>query len=167
VIFIEMARRLQIEGVYGAPLPGKFMVGLDYEEEGKDRTVFVDVFDSGRLVSRSGAAREIWGLLGSAPGKEAFEAATAREIAVRMLRNLVDIEINHRRTPGGAADYIELLLAIEPNAAQERFQRALLRIQDDNMDGARADLDWLLEHRPPGIDYSRLEIFRGTLAPRE
>jgi len=23
--------------------------------------------------------------------------------------------------------------------------------------------DWLLEHRPPGIDYSRLEVFRGTL----
>ncbi len=167
ILFLEMSRRLQIEGTYGAPLPGKFMVGLDYQEDEKEKTVYVDVFENGKMISRSGAAREIWALLGAAPGKEAFEAATAREIAVRMLRNLVDIEINHRKTPGGAADYIEILLAIEPNAAQERFQRALLRIQDDNMTGARADLDWLLEHRPPGIDYSRLEIFRGTLAPRQ
>lgn len=166
VIFIELARRLQIEGVYGAPLPGKFMVGLDYKEEEEEKTLFVDVFENGKLISRAGAAEEIWSLVGATPGRGAFEPATARGIAVRMLRNLVDIEINHRRTPGGAADYIELLLAIEPNAAQERFQRALLRIQDDNMDGARADLDWLLEHRPPGIDYPRLEIFRGTLAPR-
>ncbi len=27
VIFVELARRLQIPGVYGAALPGKFMVG--------------------------------------------------------------------------------------------------------------------------------------------
>ncbi|MEM9018628.1 MAG: trypsin-like peptidase domain-containing protein, partial [Verrucomicrobiota bacterium] len=31
VITVEIARRLQIPGVYGAPLPGKFMVGLDFE----------------------------------------------------------------------------------------------------------------------------------------
>lgn len=164
VIFVEMARRLQIPGVYGAPLPGKFMVGLDYEEDGEERSLFVDVFAGGRLIDRSSAAREIWDLLGSAPEKSAFHPAGARQIAVRMLRNLVDIEINREQTPDGAADYLELLLAIEPEAARERFQRALLRMQDDNVPGAKEDLDWLLEHRPPGIDYDRLEVFRETLA---
>lgn len=164
VIFIEMARRLQIEGVYGAPLPGKFMVGLDYEDEGIDSSLFIDVFEGGRIIDRSGAVREIWELLGSAPEKSAFHPADARQIAVRMLRNLVDIEINRKQTPEGAADYLELLIAIEPKAARERFQRALLRMQDDNVIGAKEDLDWLLEHRPPGIDYGRLEVFRGTLA---
>lgn len=163
VIFMEVARRLQIEGVYGAPLPGKFMVGLDYEKDGKDSSLFIDVFEGGRVIDRSGAVREIWELLGSAPEKSAFHPADARQIAVRMLRNLVDIEINREQTPEGAADYLELLLAIEPKAARERFQRALLRMQDDNVTGAKEDLDWLLEHRPPGIDYGRLEVFRGTL----
>jgi len=163
VIVVEVARRLQIEGVYGAPLPGKFMVGLDYESEGKKSSLFIDVFEGGRIIDRSGAVREIWELLGSAPEKSAFHPADARQIAVRMLRNLVDIEINREQTPDGAADYLELLLAIEPKAAQERFQRALLRMQDDNVTGAKEDLDWLLEHRPPGIDYGRLEVFRGTL----
>mgnify|MGYP003417398888 CR=1 FL=1 len=44
-----------------------------------------------------------------------------------MLRNLVDIEINRRQTPEQAEDYLELLLAIEPDAAYERFQRAVAR----------------------------------------
>lgn len=164
MLFVEMARRLGIPDVYGAPFPGKFMVGVDYLEGDAPKTLYIDVYENGKVVNRSGAVREIWDLLGAPPEKSSFEPATARQIAVRMLRNLVDIEINREKTPAGAADYIELLLAIEPDAAQERFQRALLRIQDDNLPGAREDLDWLLEHRPPGIDYSRLEIFRGTLA---
>ena len=59
------------------------------------------------------------------------------------------------------------MLAIEPDAAQERFQRALLKLQDDDMVGARQDIDWLLKNRPSGLDYGRLEEFRGTLAGGE
>jgi regulator of sirC expression with transglutaminase-like and TPR domain len=80
-----------------------------------------------------------------------------------MLRNLVDIEINRRQTPEQAERYLELLLAIEPDAAYERFQRAILRVQAEKIEGAKEDLDWLLEHRPPGLDYSRLEQFRESL----
>jgi regulator of sirC expression with transglutaminase-like and TPR domain len=150
-------------GVYGVAFPGKFMVGVDYVDGEAEKTLYIDVFENGRVINRSGAVQEIWDLLGSPPEKSTFEPAKPREIAIRMLRNLVDLEINQNKTPDGAADYIELLLAIQPDAAQERFQRALLRLQDDNMQGARDDLDWLLEHRPPGIDYRRLEVFRGTL----
>lgn len=163
VLFVEMARRLQVPDVYGVAFPGKFMVGVDYLDEETKKTLYIDVFENGRVINRTGAVREIWDLLGSPPEKSTFEPADAKSIAVRMLRNLVDIEINRNKTPDGAANYIELLLAIEPEAAQERFQRALLRIQGDDMKGARDDLDWLLEHRPPGIDYGRLKVFRGTL----
>jgi len=164
VIFVEMARRLEMPGVYGVAFPGKFMVGVDYVDGEAEKTFYIDVFENGRVINRSGAVQEIWDLLGSPPEKSTFEPARPREIAIRMLRNLVDLEINQNKMPDGAADYIELLLAIQPDAAHERFQRALLRLQDDNMQGARDDLDWLLEHRPPGIDYRRLEVFRGTLA---
>ena len=102
-------------------------------------------------------------LTGSAPEAESFEPAAPRDIAVRMLRNLVDIEINRRQTPEQAEDYLELLLAIEPDAAYERFQRAILRVQSSEVAGAKEDLDWLLEHRPPGLDYFRLEQFRESL----
>ena len=80
-----------------------------------------------------------------------------------MLRNLVDIEINRKQTPEQAENYLELLLAIQPDSAYERFQRAILRVQAAELEGAREDLDWLLENRPPGLDYSRLEQFRESL----
>ncbi len=163
VVFIEIARRLGIPGVFGAPLPGQFMVGLTYPDGEKEKTIYIDVFEGGTVSGRREAALAIGALLGSVPSAGAFEPATASEIAVRMLRNLVDLEINRRQTPGGAEGYIELLLAIEPNSAQERFQRALLRIQDKNVDGAREDLDWLLDERPPGLDYYKLEQFRDSL----
>jgi len=164
VIFLEMARRLQISGMHGAPLPGRFMVSLD--DPAADATVYFDVYNGGDTLTRRAAAREIWRLLGAAPETEQFEPAAPRDIAVRMLRNLIDIEVNRRRNPAGASGYLELLLAIRPDSAQERFQRALLRMQGDDLEGAKRDIDWLLEHRPPGIDYSRLETFRSTLPRR-
>ncbi len=166
-LFIEMARRLQIPGVFGAPLPGKFMVGVEYRWNETKKTVFIDVYENGAILSRSKVAREVWRVTGAPPMKGAFQPATSREIAVRMLRNLVGLEINQRKTPEAARDYLELLLAIEPDAAQERFQRALLKLQDDDMVGARQDIDWLLKNRPSGLDYGRLEEFRGTLAGGE
>lgn len=162
VLFVEMARRLGIPGVYGASFPGKFMVGIEPESE-NDKTMFVDVYEGGAIQSRSKAARMVWEMLGAPPGESAFDPAPAKAIAVRMLRNLVDIEVNQQQTPVKAKNYIEILLAIEPDSAQERFQRALLRVQDRDYSGAKEDLDWLLENRPPGIDYSRLEQFRDSI----
>ena len=166
-LFVEMARRLDIEGVFGAPLPGKFMVGLEYGSGEVKKTAFIDVYENGKLLSRSKVAREVWMVTGAPPAKAAFQPATPQEIAVRMLRNLVGLEINQRETPEAAINYLEMLLAIQPDAAQERFQRALLRLQDEDAVGARQDIDWLLEKRPPGLDYGRLEALRGTLRVSE
>lgn len=163
VIFVEVARRLSIDGIFGAPLPGKFMVGWRPENGDEAQMVFFDVFDEGRTLTREDARRETRQLVGSEPDASSFAPARPRDIAVRMLRNLVDIEINRRRQPEQAEDYLELLLAIEPEAAYERFQRAILRVQGAKLDAAREDLDWLLQHRPPGLDYSRLEQFRESL----
>ncbi|MEQ1840556.1 MAG: tetratricopeptide repeat protein [Verrucomicrobiales bacterium] len=163
VVFIELARRLGINDVFGAALPGKFMVGLSYAVGDKKEKVFFDVFDEGKTLSRDDAIKATLELTGESPENEAFEPSGARDIAVRMLRNLVDIEINRKRTPEQAENYLELLLAIQPDSAYERFQRAILRVQASQLDGAREDLDWLLENRPPGLDYSRLQQFRESL----
>lgn len=166
VIFVEVARRLNLSGVYGAPFPGKFMVGWKPSGEDEDEEVLFDVFEGGEALTREDATRAAYDLTGSPPGEDFFVPAGARSVAVRMLRNLVDIEINRRQTPEKAGNYLELLLAIEPEAAYERFQRAILRYQADDFDRTREDLDWLLEHRPPGLDYSRLEQFRESLPER-
>lgn len=163
VVFIEVARRLGIPDVYGAALPGKFMVGVNIPKGDGKEALFFDVFDEGKSHSRESAARVALELTGSAPDESAFAPSGARDIAVRMLRNLVDIEINRKQTPKQAENYLELLLAIQPDSAYERFQRAILRVQAAELKGAREDLDWLLENRPPGLDYSRLEQFRESL----
>lgn len=190
VLAIEMARRLGIEGVFGASAPGHFLIG--YRENGDDLvpTAFYDAFDGGKRVpmgeeryarlrkNGSGVEEDLTDSgekeeeltgpeiqpLASADDLPAyFRPATARQIAVRMLRNLILIEIERETDPAGAAPYLDLLLAVDPDSAQERFQRALIHLQEDRLAQARVDLDWLLEHRPPGIDHGRLREFRERL----
>lgn len=165
VVYLEIARRLGIPGVFGAPLPGKFMVGMTYPDGEKERTVFIDVFEGGEILDRREVALAVGQVLGRLPAGDQIDPATASDIAVRMLRNLVDLEINQNQTPTAAEGYIELLLAVEPDSAPERFQRALLRIQDKNVNGAREDLDWLLDKRPQGLglDFPHLQQFRDSL----
>lgn len=163
VVFIEVARRLGIPDVYGAALPGKFMVGVNIPAGDGKEALYFDVFDEGKSHTRESATRVTVELTGAAPDESVFAPSGARDIAVRMLRNLVDIEINRKQTPEQAENYLELLLAIQPDSAYERFQRAILRVQAAELEGAREDLDWLLENRPPGLDYSRLEQFRESL----
>lgn len=163
VLFVEVARRLGIVGVQGAALPGKFMVAWNPAKGNPGEPVFFDVFEGGRSFSKEETERDAYERTGTALDESHFAAAEPRDIAVRMLRNLVDIEVNQRRTPERAESYLELLLAIAPSSAYERFQRAILRVQTRKLGEAKDDLDWLLEHRPPGLDYTRLEQFRASL----
>ncbi|MEM7700055.1 MAG: transglutaminase family protein [Verrucomicrobiota bacterium] len=162
VIYIELARRLELEGIYGAPIPGQFMVGVLPDGEGAEPQ-FIDVFGEAEFLDAVEVSRLIRDLVGFQPRPEDYARATAREIAVRMLQNLIGIEIDRLKNPSGATDYLDLLLAVAPDSAPERFQRALLRVQERDISGAREDIDWLLEHRPPGLDYARLEQFRYSL----
>ena len=43
------------------------------------------------------------------------------------------------------------------------WTRALGRYEVGKKDGARADVDWLLEHHPPGVDMERVRDFRRFL----
>ncbi len=160
VLFIEMARRLDLEGVYGASVPGHFMIGYRENEDDVMPTAFYDAFDSGRKV---GSGEIMKGVMGSENVPSYFGPAPAKEIAVRMLRNLIRIEIEEKENPAGAENYLELLLSVKPDSAQERFQRSLIRLQEEELEGAKKDLDWLLEHQPPGIDYRKLRQFRDSL----
>lgn len=167
VIFVELARRLSVPGVYGVALPGKFMVGWKPQKGDSAAPVLFDVFEGGTSFTREEVAQVVLKLTGNSPEESAFSPAEPREIAVRMLRNLVDLEVNRKQTPEQAVDYLELLLAIQPDAGYERFQRAILRVQVADYEGARQDMDWLLKNRTLNLDYSRLEEFRASLENRK
>ncbi|MEO0416838.1 MAG: transglutaminase-like domain-containing protein, partial [Verrucomicrobiota bacterium] len=154
VLFIELARQCGLAGVHGLPVPGQFMVG--HEMDGEELLI-LDVFEQGKERTKE----ELWPV--TRGNSSSFEPYPARDIAARMLRNLAGLEIDQRRNPSGALGYLSTLIAIDDSLGMERFQRALIYVQLNRYAEAKLDLDWLLEHRPAGLDYSRLEQFRSRL----
>ena len=146
VVFLELARRIGLDTVSGAPVPGHFMV-LHRPKMG-DRQL-LDVFDGGNLISDKEQAR-------MQLTDEDLQPATKRSIIVRMLRNLIT---GARAIQDAAAmlRYQELIVALSPESAGDRIGRALLRLQNDDAEGGRLDLLWLLENRPRGVDLERVE----------
>ena len=146
VVFLELARRIGLDTVTGAPVPGHFMV-LHRPKLG-DRQL-LDIFDGGVLVTDK--RQEQMQLTA-----EDLQPATKRSIIVRMLRNLIT---GARATQDSAAmlRYQELIVALSPESAGDRIGRALLRLQNDDPEGGRLDLLWLLENRPRGVDLERVE----------
>jgi S1-C subfamily serine protease/regulator of sirC expression with transglutaminase-like and TPR domain len=146
VVFLELARRIGLDTVSGAPVPGHFMV-LHRPKMGDQQ--LLDIFDGGKLITDKEQER-------MKLTDEDLQPATKRAIIVRMLRNLIT---GARATQDAAAmlRYQELIVALSPESAGDRVGRALLRLQSDDAEGGRLDLLWLLENRPRGVDLDRIE----------
>lgn len=146
VVFLELARRIGLDTVSGAPVPGHFMV---LHQPAKGNRQLLDIYDGGVTLL---PARELELRLTD----EDLQPATKRSIIVRMLRNLIS---GARATQDSAAmlRYQELIVALTPESAGDRIGRALLRLQNEDPEGGRLDLLWLLENRPRGIDLDRVE----------
>lgn len=144
VVFLELARRIGLETVTGAPVPGHFMV-LHTPKKGERQ--LIDVFDGGAILPPARSTQFT---------DEDLQPATKRAIIVRMLRNLLSAA---RQTSDHAAmlRYQELIVALSPESPGDRIGRALLRLQNEDQEGGRLDLLWLLENRPRGIDLDRVE----------
>jgi serine protease Do len=52
--------------------------------------------------------------------------------------------------------YLNAILAIEPDSAQHHWLRAIVRRQLELGEGSQEDVDWLLDKKPPGLDYERI-----------
>ena len=158
VLYIELARGIGLN-VVGAALPGHFMVrhvpaGADPDDVGQ--VELIDVFDAGRRMSRAQAAERVLDQTGGQLRDEHLAPATKAAIIVRMLRNLMRVaegQAAHERM----LDYLDAIVAIEPDSGQDRFVRAMLLVQSGRFDRALQDIDWLMQRRPPGIDPQQLQ----------
>ena len=63
--------------------------------------------------------------------------------------------------------YLDAILTLAPASPEERVTRALLRAQSGDRRGALEDADWVLEHRPEGVDLNRVRELREFLARPE
>ena len=73
-----------------------------------------------------------------------------------MLYNLKGISIDNKQYKD-AINYVDLLISIDPNDAQERLSRSILFIQLNQNEDAKVDLEWLLKMKPDGIRIERIE----------
>src|SRR5262249_5561409 len=158
VIYLELARKIGLK-VVGVGLPGHFIVR--HEPAGGDAQL-LDVFERAQLVPRAEAEKRSRGVLGRPSTAADFATASKKVIIVRMLRNLLGVARSSRDAEG-TLRYLDAIVAITPDAAQERFMRAdLLRYLGRRVE-AIADADWLLEHRPEGINLNEVDELRREL----
>jgi regulator of sirC expression with transglutaminase-like and TPR domain len=158
VLYIEMARRIGLK-VEGVGLPGHFIVRF---VPAKGAAQFLDVYEGAAPMSREEADQRIQAATGR-PSKDSDLAAVSKKtIIVRMLHNLLGIARGERDSDA-VLRYLDTILVVAPDSAEDRMARALLRYQTGRRPGALEDADWLLEHQPPGLDVDRLQEFRRML----
>jgi regulator of sirC expression with transglutaminase-like and TPR domain len=155
VLFMELGRRLDLT-IEGVGLPGHFVV-RHVPAEGEPQ--LIDVFDGGKPMSRRQAEALVLASAGRPLTEEDLKTADDRSIVVRMLGNLLGVA-QEKDDKEAMLRYLEAIVAVRPDAAQERGLRAILRQQSGRHQGALADLDWFLEHQPPGIDLERIREMR-------
>ena len=153
VVYLEIARRLA-QPVSGIGLPGHFLV--QYRDA--HLSVFIDVFHGGKLLS----AAECFDLAGRMTGAEIpqdprwLAPVGRRQIVIRMANNLRGVYLS-RRSYGKALQILDLLLAADPNAAEEYKQRGIVHLQMRNVSAARADLETYLRLAPEADDRPEIE----------
>lgn len=135
VVYSEVGRRLGLP-VYGVSFPGHFLVKYAAETE-----ILIDPFH-GRVMGADESAERLRGVYGGQVrfDKRLLQAATPREILVRILSNLKQVYV-------GKSDFLRALACVD---------RILLLMPDAP-----------LELRDRGILYHRLECFAAALRDLE
>src|SRR5207248_11745726 len=115
----------------------------------------VDVYGGGKALTREQAEEIARGITGEAIREEDLRPVSKKAILVRMLHNLLGLTRKEGDIPA-ALRYLDTILALAPDAGNERLLRAAGRFQLGNKAGASEDVDWLVEHEPQGIDRERV-----------
>jgi regulator of sirC expression with transglutaminase-like and TPR domain len=152
VLFMEVARKLDVP-VVGIGLPGHFVVRY-YSTSGPG--AMFDVFDRGKELSIEAAKAKVAANTDLPWDDKYLEPASRRAILSRMLRNLFS-EARQAEEPDRMLRYIELLLILQPDSALDRFYRSVLCLQTGQLEQARADAEWLLQHQPPELSRETIE----------
>jgi serine protease Do len=154
VLYIEIARRLKLN-VVGVPVPGHFVVR---HEPAGEKPQIIDVFD-GKLLSRGDAEAKVKKVTGRAPEDADFEPVTKKAIVVRMLHNLMNVA-KSERDGDSMLRYLDGIVAVDPEAYEERWARANYRYFSGLREGSLADCEHLLKNAPPGLDLEQVRELR-------
>ena len=152
VLYLELARRLGLK-VEGVGLPGHFVVRF---VPSKGNSQLLDPFDGCREVTLVEARKRVEVATGQPFQEEHLSPVSKKAIVVRMLHNLMGIA-REEGDSKAVLRYLDTILAVAPESAQERFMRAAMLFQMGNPKRAAEDAHWLRDHRPAGIPIEKLE----------
>lgn len=158
LIYIELARRLDLN-VVGVGLPGHFVVR---HEPAGGPAQLIDVYEGGVPLSAIEAEKLIRAATDRAPQESDYAATTKRAIITRMLHNLLRTA-QRAQDAGGMLRYLDALVAISPEAAEERWMRAVMLFRAGRREEAIRETDWLLDHRPEGVNLNDVDELRRLL----
>lgn len=159
VLFMEVAKRLDVS-VVGVGLPGHFVVR---HQPAGGQGAFIDPFERGRELTLEAVRRRVTEQTGR-PWEEEYAAATpTRQILVRMLRNLFS-EARDLEDTGRMRRYTDFVLVLQPLSVQDRFYRAVLCLQEQRLEQAQADTEWLLGQDSPDVSRRAIEDLSRAIA---
>ena len=152
LVFLEVGKRLEIPLV-GVGMPGHFLLRHRDEEE-----LFIDPFHRGVLLSQEECAQRLNEVTGGnvAWDPQLLTTVSNREYLARILRNLKGIYW-HNRDHQRALSVNDQLVALLPEAPQERRDRGLAHYQLNHHAQALEDLEFYLESTPSGRDAEEIQ----------
>lgn len=145
VLFIELARHAGIT-CHGLAAPRHFLVGAATSAG----QWVIDPFNESRMTPLADHIAELAVETNTAPEYLAthFQPAPVRVILKRMLRNLM-VSYSTIGEAGKLLETFDWSLAIDPNDAEDLFNRGVLRLRTGSFAGGARDLLRLLEFTPP------------------
>jgi regulator of sirC expression with transglutaminase-like and TPR domain len=162
LLYMELARRMGVQ-VEGVGMPGHFVV-RHVPAAGPPR--LIDVYEGAGVMTAEEAARKAVEITGQRPTADQMRGLSRKAVIERILRNLVNAA-RRERDAAGMLRYLDAVLTVNASAAEERGLRAGLLVQQGDRAAALRDLDWLLEHRPEGVDLDRVRQMRRIVAGAE
>jgi serine protease Do len=159
ILYLELARQIGVREVVGLPLPGRFMVG--YRARPEDPYSVVDVYDQGKKLTLQEAINSVSDT-GEVP-ERATQAASKRDILVRMIRNLMGALSDPRAVSREQLPYLDLLIRLDPDSTRERVARAMLRERLGQREGAIQDIQSVLESGHASINDEQAQMLQRWL----
>jgi regulator of sirC expression with transglutaminase-like and TPR domain len=158
VLYMELAKRLGLK-VVGVGLPGHFIVRF---LPAKGEAKLIDVYEGAKEMTREQADKRVRAQFERPLQDDELAALGKKAILVRILHNLLGLA-QQDQDLFAALRYLDAIVTITPDAARERWMRAVLRYNTRQREAAREDADWLTEHHPAGIDPKAVQQLRERL----
>lgn len=158
LLFVELGKSIGLD-IYGVGLPGQFMAGIN---KNKDDFILVDVFEGGKILSKEQASKKILEINGRTLVDSDFLPIKNKQILIRILTNLSGIAKKEKDNIG-LIRYLDAIISIDEYSHEERGNRIILLAQNNQIQKAIADIDYLLQKGPKELDSEKLNEFKQLL----